>query len=475
MAKLQFGRSMLSSLANPNFGNIEGLGRQIGSAQAMAQEAERQKEFDANAFKLFRQGLFSVDEGDVAALSDSASGLADLLVNTRDEKDRAVLQDYITQLDAQRTATETKATTNTAESIIKTEQALEKLTSEMDTISGPLAPPQQKVFDALTQRLGVMKQNSKAVIEADDIKYQARFKKIRQENEIADQQKQAVQRRLSSVPFESDQYKELAQEARNANQGQAVDQYEKLQFGLIEARAKADDIRDSEKPLSQEEIERLETIGVKVPKNQTRLSIKANRESLAKLEEITETRRITMALRNVEGVEDVKAHVETTLQTFMDRGDLPANFLSSDLYNKIKDLFEDKDEMARFVGTLERPAGKELSRPEIEAEVQRFLLEKFPNEFKDMLRYEENQRNRVDRINFLTLDLMAQKGLATRNDDGTITLNEGVTRKQILPFQREVEYRTGLTGMAIDALTPSSVLAGKDDPNREVDIYSPTF
>lgn len=458
-----------------DFGNVEGLGMLLGSAGAMAKEAERQKEFDANSFRLLRQGLFSADQGDVSALANRTNDLIDLMNSTTDETDRATLQDMITQLDAQRSATQATATTNTANSIIKTEQALEKLKSEMDLTTGPLPPQQQKVFDALTQRLNFMKQNSKAVIEADNIKYQTTFNKIKQDNALAEQQKQAVQRTLSSVPFGSEQYEQLAQEARDAKQGQAVDQFEKTQLELIESRARVNEIRDSEEPLSQEEIKKLAEIGIEVPKNQTRLSIKANRQSLANLEQAIETRRIALALRPIEGVEDVKAHVETTLQAFMDRGDLPANFLSSDLYNKIEDLLEDKDEMARFVGTLKRPAGQELSRPEIESEVQRYLLEKFPNEFKDMLRYEENQRNQIERINFLTLDLMAQKGLATRNDDGTITLNEGVTRRQILPFQREVEYRTGLTGMALDALRPTSVLAGKDDPNREIDIYSPGF
>ena len=204
-----------------------------------------------------------------------------------------------------------------------------------------------------------MKQNSKAVIEADDIKYQTRFKKIKQENELADQQKQAVQRRLSSVPFESDQYKELAQEARNANQGQAVDQYEKLQFGLIEARAKADDIRDSEKPLSQSEIETLAEIGIIVPKNQTRLSIKSNRQSLANYTQAVEVERIRSAISPIAGVKDVEAHVITTLETLMDFGDLPGNF-SSDLYNKIEDLLEDPDEIKLLLVCLKCHQEKNL-------------------------------------------------------------------------------------------------------------------
>ena len=263
----RFSRGLFRELANPSYGQgLMAVGAQLGSAQAEAQAAERQKEIDSMSFKLLRQGLFSADQGDVSALAARTNDLVDMMNRTTDEKSRATLQDMITQLDAQRSATQTKATSNTANSIIKTEDALKNMQSEMDAMGGQVTGQQKKVFDALTQRLEFMKQNSKAVIEADDIKYQTRFKKIKQENELADQQKQAVQRRLSSVPFESDQYKELAQEARNANQGQAVDQYEKLQFGLIEARAKADDIRDSEKPLSQSEIETLAEIGIIVPK-----------------------------------------------------------------------------------------------------------------------------------------------------------------------------------------------------------------
>jgi len=262
MAKLQFGRSMLASLANPNFGNIEGLGRQIGSAQAMAQDAERQKEFDANAFKLFRQGLFSVDEGDVAALSDSTSGLADLLANTRDEKDRVVLQDYITQLDAQRTATETKATTNTAESIIKTEQALEKLTSEMDTISGPLAPPQQKVFDALTQRLGVMKQNSKAVIEADTIKYNAEVDSITRDETLRGLRIDKAVRDLKNLPAGSKAREALETQLESQNLGEAIDFAVQSEQEAEQRERELMELRGRTGSLNAEEIQNAKDLGI---------------------------------------------------------------------------------------------------------------------------------------------------------------------------------------------------------------------
>ena len=443
----RFSRGLFRELANPSYGQgLMAVGAQLGSAQAEAQAAERQKEIDSMSFKLLRQGLFSADQGDVSALAARTNDLVDMMNRTTDEKSRATLQDMITQLDAQRSATQTKATSNTANSIIKTEDALKNMQSEMDAMGGQVTGQQKKVFDALTQRLEFMKQNSKAVIEADDIKYQTRFKKIKQENELADQQKQAVQRRLSSVPFESDQYKELAQEARNANQGQAVDQYEKLQFGLIEARAKADDIRDSEKPLSQSEIETLAEIGIIVPKNQTRLSIKSNRQSLANYTQAVEVERIRSAISPIAGVKDVEAHVITTLETLMDFGDLPGNFLSSDLYNKIEDLLEDPDEIKTLVGLLEMPSGKELNSGQIRERVEQYIANKFPDEYKEAKTYRQTQAREQADIDLLVVDLLVEAGVATRNEDGSVDL-AGVDEKEIRRARREVDRRRSLIGI----------------------------
>lgn len=449
---LSFSKSMLASLANPNLGDIEGLGRQIGSAQAMAQEAERQKEFDANSFKLLRQGLFSADQGDVSALANRTNDLVNLLNSTTDEKDRATLQEMITKLDAQRSATQTTATSNTANSIIKTEQALEKLQSEMDPTTGALPPQQQKVFDALTQRLDFMKQNSKAVVEADDIKYQAKFKKVKQENELANQQKQVVQRQLSSVPFESEQYKELAQAARDANQGQAVDQYEKTQYQLIESRARADEIRDSEEPLSPSEIATLAEIGITVPKNQTRLSIKANRQSLANYKQKVEERRIILAMRPIEGVEDVQAHVQVTLENLKETGDIPFDIF--DISGEIDDLLKNPAEIKKIAGLIERPAGQEPTAAEIQDVVFAYIKQKFPKKFKDYQTYREKlakEQSRVTEIRDDLLRLAEDEETKERlyadafDEEGNINISK-IPQGDLIRATLEAERRASMAG-----------------------------
>lgn len=435
-----------------NFGNVEGLGMLLGSAGAMAKEAERQKEFDANSFKLLRQGLFSADQGDVSALANRTNDLIDLMNSTTDETDRATLQSMITQLDAQRSATQTTATTNTANSIIKTEQALENLKSQMDPTTGALPPQQQKVFDALTQRLNFMKQNSKAVIEADNIKYQTTFNKIKQDNELAEQQRQAVQRTLSSVPFGSEQYKQLAQEAREAEQGQAVDQFEKTQLELIEARARANEIRDSEEPLSQAEIEKLAGIGIEVPKNQTRLSIKANRKSLATLEQAIETRRITMALRPIEGVEDVKAHVEATLEMLRDSSDIPFDIF--DLSGEISDLLDDPAEVSKIAGLIERPAGKEPSPAEVQEAVLDYIKQKFPEKFKEYQTYQEKlfkEQTNITRIRDDLLRLAKDKETGELlfadafDEDGNLDVSK-IPQRDLIRATLDAERRASMAG-----------------------------
>lgn len=380
MANLQFGRSMLASLANPDFGNIEGLGQQIGSAQAMAREAERQKEFDANSFKLLRQGLFSADQGDVSALANRTNDLVNLMNSTTDEADRATLQDMITRLDAQRSETQITATSNTANSIIKTEQALEKLQSEMDPTTGALPPQQQKVFDALKQRLDFMKQNAKASVEADDIKLATKIKEFEDQNKLFDVQKAAVNRELSSVAYGSEQYNELVKNARSKGFGSTVDEYEKIQMDAEKTRLELDALKKSKEPLTEEQMNELKALNVNISDPAIAKTVYIN------LKTSEGEARINAALQQLTIPSDSRAKSLAlgVLSEYAERGNI-ASLWFDDLREKINELPEDKlDELLGLV--------KGIPQGQIRQEVIDFLRKEFKREFEEL----EAEENKVE-------------------------------------------------------------------------------
>jgi hypothetical protein len=378
----RFSQGLFRGLSSPSYApGLMTVGAQLGSAQATAQAAERQKEIDSMSFKLLRQGLFSADQGDVSALAARTNDLVDMMGRTTDEKSRATLQDMITQLDAQRGATQTKATSNTAGSIIKTEQALMDLQKEMDSTAGPLAPERQKVFDALTQRLEFMKSsNAQAAIQADDIKLATKIKQFENKNKLFDAQTATVSRELSSVAYGSKQYDELAKDARSKGFGGAVDAYEKIQMDAEKTRLELDALRNSNAPLNDSQADELKALGIDISDPALAKTVYIN------LKTKEGEARINAALQQltVPKPNRAKSIALGVLSEYQERGNI-APLWFDDLAEKIDELPEEK--LNELLGLVQGvPEGG------IREEVISFLRKEFKSEFADL----EAEENKVE-------------------------------------------------------------------------------
>ena len=443
----KFSQAFLEQAASPGLFGAGILG--LGEALKERRKEQERMLTGQQAIGFLNQATAAVEQGDVNALNMRRDQLMQLLSTTRDESARAPIIDAINQINAARPATQATATTNTANAIIKTEQALKDFEGQV----GPLSEGQERAKAALKERLAYMRENSQAVIEADNIKYQTKFNQFKKDNELAAQQELAAQRILGSVAFESAQYEIIKEDLERKGMTNAISKFEKMQYELIESKDRADQIRESTEPLSEEEKQLLIDNGHKPTDN-----IRRDRDRLALIYEVRDRAIIEQANRNLAGVSDVKAHVETVLNNLKNRGDLPWNFITSDLYDKIDNL--SAEEIDLFANTLKRPSGELLTAAEIETRVIDFIKTKFPAEYKDMLQFETNQKREQDEINFLTADLLAQAGKATRNDDGTISINiitpeeqmsgvEGITEEEYRLYNKEVLRRRGpITSMA---------------------------
>lgn len=258
-------------------------------------------------------------------------------------------------------------------------------------------------------------------------------------------------RALSSTRFGSDQYKQNAEQLREKGFGQAVDQYETSQYALIEAKEKADGIRRSKAPLTNAEEKMLRDNNF-TPTG----DIRRDRDRLALISETLDKRTIAMANRQSGEVANVRNHVVATLEILKEQGDLPFN-LFDDLYNKIDDLLDDSSAVDQIAGLLERPEGEQLSPVEIQNEVIQIIKSKYPDQFADMQTSQQNMQREQDEIDFLTADLLAEAGVASRNKDGSVNL-QGVKPEQIAEARRVVERRRGPLGFLFsDNTDPDSI------------------
>ena len=422
MANLRLSSAVLGSLARPGFSRNAGLA--IGAGMLGVERREREEEqrlVQESTFELMQKAQIAQETGDMGMLTGAANDLNALLSETKNAQSRQLILDSINTVNQQRESTKSNQQTNTAMSIIKTEQALKQFEQQdARRASGELVeivPFEERQRKALEDRLAVMKQNGAAVVEADNIKYETKFEAAKKENQLAEQQKQIAMRALSSTKFGSDQYKQNAEQLREKGFGQAVDQYETTQYALIEAKEKADQIRRSTAPLTDAEEKMLRDNNF-TPTG----DIRRDRDRLALISEALDKRTIQMANRQSGEVVDVKSHVQVTLENLRDQGDLPGNIFSSDLYNKIEDLLEDPAEVEKIAGLLERPDGQRLSAPEIQNAVTAYIKSKFPEQFAEMQTYRKGQSDRQETI-FKTRDSLIKN---YKNEDGSLRFQNAI-------------------------------------------------
>lgn len=448
MAK--FSQAFLRQAASPGmFGlGVAGLGSQLGTALQERRQREEQMQAQQQQMTLMNQSIAAAEQGDTRALTANRNKIMELLSVTEDQATRDSLMDTLNQLNAARPAAQKQAITNTANAIIKTEEALKQFNESTEPMTNEQYMQRAKVQGALEERLAVMKQNGQAVIEADNIKYQTKFAKYQRQNKLAEQQEIAAERALGAVPFEGEDYKAIRKELTDQGMGNAVSRFEKVQYELIEAKDKADQIRESTAPLTKKEEQTLIDNGHKPTGN-----IRLDRRRLALIQEVRDKAIIVQANRRIGGVTDPKAHVQATLDDLMEYGDLPLNFINSDLYNKIEDLTD--EQIQQLADTLKRPAGEELTANEIKQRVIDFISKKFPEQWQDATTFRQNIADDVEDVRLATNAILQDEGINP----------EEATPEQLASAQRQAEIELAIAEKAV-ARTEAPAAGGQGRRER---------
>jgi len=445
-ANLRLSGSVLGQLANPSFAGPAGMSIGLGmlGSQRRKEEAET-RVTEETTLDLLRKAQVAEEQGDMRLHNEITTTLDGMLTGNTNESSRDLITRGLATVSGQRAATQKASQTSTAMSIIKTEEALETMNNSTAPMTNEEYMQRAKVQGALEDRLRLMKQNGPAVIEANEISFQAELKAATNSNELAEQKKGVAKRALSSFAFGSADYNAQAQSIRDQGLGQVVDQYETTQYALVESKEAADKIRRSTAPLTEAETQLLKDNSF----NPTG-DIRRDRDRLALISETLDKRTIMQANANTARVASagILATVETVLNRQAKRGDLTLNF-RDDLYNKIEQM-SDEDKL-RLADSLKRPSGEELTADQIEQEVISFLKTEFPEQFKGMETRQENLKVEQEEIEILTADLMAQaaekdpalQGIITRGKDGTVSGIENVPEAVYRKYRMEAEGRRG--------------------------------
>jgi len=386
-ANLRLSGAVLGQLANPNFARAAGMS--IGAGMLGVERREQEAEERATeevTLELLRKAQVAQEQGDMRLLNEVTQTLDGMLTGTKSSQARGLITEGLSTVSGQRAATQTQQQTNTAKSILKTEQALEQFQQQdARRAAGELVevvPFEERQRKALEERLAQMKQNGAAVVEAENMALEAEIKKFEDQDRLYTAKTNAVVRGLGQLQFGSEEYESVAKKARTAGFGKAVDGYEKVQIEAEQSRLEIDALRRDNKPLNDKQMQELKDLGIGVDDpylaKPIYISMKS-KEAEAK---------VNLALSDIVPASDERAVgvAQGALAQWARRGNISSLWFD-DLAEKIQEMPDEKQQEL-----FNRVNG--LAPVQVEQEVIDFLRSNFPQEFKELEQEEQNVRDK---------------------------------------------------------------------------------
>lgn len=379
MAK--FSQAFLRQAASPGmFGlGVAGLGSQLGTALQERRQREEQMQAQQQQMTLMNQSIAAAEQGDTRALTANRNKIMELLSVTQDEATRNSLMDTLNQLNAARPAAQKQSTTNTANAIIKTEQAIK----QFDSQTGPLSENEQRAKEALEQRLQVMRQNGQAVVEADNIQLAAQLKALTDQEQLNTARTKAAVSELSKFVYGSDDYKTKKAEFVKAGLNDAVQKYEKIQMEYQQTRLELQELRDKRTPLTEKQKKFMrdnnQVVTGSVVEDRITYFNFVNSQNEA-------TRAI--ALRNLAEVSGDEAKAAARLALLSMQQEPGAEVSGPEFWQDLNDEIDalSEDDLQEIYDLTEGKTPVEINQV-----VRGWIQTKFKSEFDDMMQFQQQQ------------------------------------------------------------------------------------
>jgi hypothetical protein len=356
-------------------------------------------------------------------LNEVTQTLDGMLTGTKSRQARGLITQGLSTVSGQRAATQTQQQSNTARSILQTEQALEQYQNQV----GPLSDQELAAQKALQQRLGVMKQNGAAAAEAAAMQYNADVQALERDATLREKRISAGSDILASLDPESEQYKKTVSSLEAAGLGKAVRQDAEARLKIKKAEGEIRSQQLATGPLSKDEIADAKRLGLSITDPNDPLSRKLyNAAKVTQIEQETK-----QALQPITAPEKPRAEaiVKAQLRAIAREGDYTDFFFNRDIATRIEDMSD--DQVSELMG---RVAG--LAQEDIPNEVNAWLFENFPTEMQRSQKFAAKNKREVEDIGRMSNSILKGRGINPSE----------ATDKQRAVAQREAE-------LAIDGAT----------------------
>jgi len=444
MANLRLGSGTLSALARPNFSAAAGSAIGLGMLGAeKRREAAEVRDTEEITLELLRKSQVAQEQGDMRLLNEVNATLDGMLTGNTNEKSRQLITRGMTTVGGQRAATQKKQQTNTAMSILKTEEALQQFANDTTPLTNEEYAQRAKVQGALESQLAKMKQNGAAVTEAASIQYNTDLTGLERDIELREKRVSVAENLLASVDKDSPEYDRLVNRFEAEGLGQAVINHKTKMQTLEKGRLEITKLESEVGPLSKEEMAQAKELGLSITDASSPLSRKLfNAARIVQVKQETE-----IALRSTNTPEKTRAEaiVRAQLKAISRQGDYVDFIYNRDIDTKISNMTDEEvdDLMGRVAG---------LSEGEIGSEVNAWLRENFPDAMRRSIAFNEKNKIEAEEIGSLTNSILKGKGISIAD----------ATEKQRAVAQREAEL--ALAGA-------EAALGRKDKTPKEEILY----
>jgi hypothetical protein len=407
------------------------IGAGMLGVERREQEAEERATEEAT-LELLRKAQVAQEQGDMRLLNEVTQTLDGMLTGTKSRQARGLITQGLSTVSGQRAATQTQQQSNTARSILQTEQALEQFQQQdARRAAGELfevAPFEERQRRALEERLAQMKQNGAAVTEADTIKYQSELQQLQRTEALREERGKSIIAMLSSVPKDSKEYKSITERANNLNLGKYVTDFEETQLKLEKLDIEVQNLRDEQpgKPLTNEQKERLKATGYTLTGDAV-----VDRKEFINLvaSEAAATRAI--ALRGITEVSGGEARGQAR-QALRDIQNEPGADLSLNIFADLNDRIDDlsEEELQELFDLSEGKTPLEIKQISVD-----WVRGKFKKQFEQMQNVQEVEAQEASEadsaINAVIAATNASSG-AKPGDDNYKDPNDPAVRRAAL-------------------------------------------
>jgi hypothetical protein len=398
MADVRFGRGFVQSATNPAYTQgLFNLGQQIGSYDRRQKEKAAKVAVSKGMMGSVLAATNAIATGDMDAINEADQSLNELYEGVTDPALIQQINDARITVAQAGVEARPQYITNQANSLNKLKGSMRELDSQLEGLTG-----EDPAFEGLMRKKAQLKikidglsKDAKVVTEANDIAYQTEFQATKRAVELGEQRSLLFQQQLAKAVPGSEAYEKIAQKAKDAGAGAAIeaDKVRRAEAEAIQLERDELLLNKKRRTWGDGEIEaamertgmseaELRTIGP-VAYRQTRLvSLKKQEAALGDV----------MANRIKPSIIDAKALVRATLQHVRKTGEfenLPLGFLSRDIEDRIEGLsVEDYEEIDSLMSGETSPA-------EIQQRVMDWLTDKFPSEMQEY-REENSITSQVD-------------------------------------------------------------------------------